>query len=57
MKERLLIPERLRGRIERLVKARMESAQEDEILARRAVEYGIMQQGVEALERRVQEES
>ena len=51
MKERILIPERLRARIERLVQARMRAAHEDEILARRTVEHSVVKAGVEALER------
>lgn len=56
MKDRILVPERLKGRIERLVRARMAAAHEDEALARKTVEYGLMQAGVEQLEKRAEVE-
>lgn len=56
MKERLLVPDRLRGRIEKLVRARMAAAKEDEGLARQTVEHSLLLAGIVALERRASEE-
>jgi hypothetical protein len=56
MKERIVIPERLQGRVERLVRDHAKAQRTSEQDARRVVEMAILQQGVEALERRAAEE-
>lgn len=56
MKERIVIPDRLRGRVEKLVRARMAAAKEDEGLARATVEQSLLLAGVVALERKAAHE-
>ncbi len=56
MKDRITVPERLRGRVERLVRDHAKAERTSEQDARRTVEMAIMQHGVLALEREAAED-
>lgn len=56
MKERIVVPERMRARVEGLVRAHAKALKTSEADARRIVEIAVIQNGVEALERRAAEE-
>lgn len=56
MKDRIVVPERMRARVEGLVKQHAKALKTSEADARRLVEIAIVQRGVDALEQQAKAE-